>query len=60
MEEEKDPGFEQMPDGTIYIGDAAARASLKRAAKEAFENAKTVVESINTAEKPPVVDSPDS
>jgi hypothetical protein len=50
-----DPGFEQLPDGTIYIGDAAARASLKRAEKEAFDNAQKVVQDINehtSAEKP--------
>lgn len=43
----EDPGFEKLEDGTLIIGPAAARASMKRAEKEAFEHGQTVLDKIN-------------
>lgn len=42
-----DEGFEKLADGTIIIGDAAARAQIKRQGEEAIANAQGVVASIN-------------
>lgn len=58
MSAEKDPGLEQLPDGTIIIGDAAARAQIKRQQEEAIENAQKVVEGINAETADPNAKAP--
>ena len=52
MADETDPGMEELPDGTLIIGNASQRAQIKKGAEEAAAYAQSQLDKMTTPDGP--------